>query len=53
MADEKPAKSDVVLIKDYFFKGTPSKEVIPELKKLTVEEKKQLGDGIRNGSMTY
>lgn len=50
-ATKKP--SDIALIRQYFFAGQPLASVQGELKKLTVEEKAQLGDGIRDGSLTY
>jgi len=50
MTDDKP-KTDAVLIKEYF--GMSASETIAALKQLTADDKKQLGDGIRNGSLTY
>ena len=50
MTNEKP-KSDLILIKEFF--GMSATETMQETKALTPEDKKQLGDGIRNGSLTY
>lgn len=47
--DKKP--SDIKSIKDFF--GLSAKDAMTEAKKLTPADKAQLGDGIRNGSLTY
>lgn len=43
------------LISDFFGKreGDKLTDYMEEYKKLTDEDKQQLGDGIRNGSLTY
>lgn len=48
--EEKP-KSDAVLIKEYF--GMDAKTALAELKELGKEAKEQIGEGIRNGTLTY
>lgn len=50
MTDQKP-KSNALVIKEFF--GLSATEAIAALKTLTDEDKQQLGDGIRNGSLTY
>ncbi len=52
MADES-TKSDTTLIKEYF-ELTP-KQMIADIKggKLTMEDRAQLANGIRDGSLTY
>jgi hypothetical protein len=50
---EKKEASDMVVIRNYFFPGAPAGVVLAEVKKLTDQDKKQLADGIRNGSLTY
>lgn len=54
MAGEKTT-SDLVLIKDYFGyrEGTGAGEFLKELKALSPEDKAQLAEGIRNGTLTY
>jgi len=44
-------KSDVVLIKE-FFELTGS-DALKEIKVLSSDDRKQLGEGIRNESLTY
>ena len=41
-------RSTTSLIREYFFEGVPVKEVLPEIKALTSEEKQQLASGIAN-----
>jgi hypothetical protein len=50
MADEKPL-SDVMTVKNFF--EMSSQEAVQELKKLPTEDRKQIADGIRDGSFTY
>lgn len=46
--------SNVMLIKGYFFdKGESAGEIAREMRKLTKEEREQLGEAIRNGTLTY
>ena len=47
MVDEKQTPSDMVLIRNYFFAGRPSQEVLAEVKKLTATDKKELGEELR------
>jgi hypothetical protein len=44
-------KSDAILIKEFF--ELSASEAIKEIKSITPEAKKQLAEGIRNGSLTY
>lgn len=48
-------KSDAVLIQKFFGKrnGTTLKDYMEEYRQLTEEDKQQIADGIRNGSLTY
>lgn len=44
--------TNVALIREYFFQGD-TKSATREIKLLSTEERAQLGEGIRNGSLTY
>lgn len=48
-------KSDAVVLKEFFGKreGQTLTEFVVEMRQLTDEDKQQLADGIRNGSLTY
>lgn len=46
-------KSNVMLIRDYFFNGAPAAVIAKEIKALTPTDREQLGSGIRSGSLTY
>ena len=48
-------KSDTILIAQFFYDGTgtSSQEKVREMKQLTPEDKAQLGEGLRNGTLTY
>lgn len=46
-------KTDAILIKNFFLEKMSSREALDEIKQLNDEDKKQLGDGIRNGSLAY
>ena len=48
--DSKPP-TDTVLIAKFF--GLKGRDALTAVKELTAEDKKQLGDGIRNGTLTY
>lgn len=54
MADEKPM-TNAKAINGFFGKrpGETLAEFMDEMKALTPADKDQLGDGIRNGSLTY
>lgn len=45
--------TDMVAIKHYFFEGVPAKDFSPEYRALTDTDKKELADGIRDGSLDY
>lgn len=45
--------SDVILIKKNLLADAGSADALREIKALTDEDKTQLGEGIRNGTMTY
>jgi hypothetical protein len=51
MAEE--AKSNAVVIKHFFCPDMKAGAFIGEFKALTEEDRQQLGDGIRDGSLTY
>lgn len=60
MADTKPAEkgapTNIKLIREFFFSdpGAPgASKALQEIKALTPADKAQLGEGIRNGSLTY
>lgn len=46
-------KTNIVLIAQFFFEGVPSSQKLSEMKELNPQDKEQLGEGIRNGSLTY
>ena len=50
MTDEKKP-SNIVAIKTFF--GLSAQEAMKEARTLTEQDKQQLGDGIRDGSLTY
>ena len=46
--------TNMILIKRFFFnEGKPVSEFSFQYKQLTDEDKEQLGEGIRNGTLTY
>lgn len=47
----KSLQSNAVAITKYF--GINGKDAITMFKELTLEDKQALGDGIRNGTLTY
>ena len=51
MTEEAKPQSNTVAIARYF--GINGKDAMDQLKQLSDDEKQQLGDGIRNGSLTY
>lgn len=53
MSDPEKPMTDMVAIKLYFFEGVPAGKFAPEYKALTMDDKTQLGEGIRNGTLTY
>lgn len=46
-------KTNAVVVKEFFCPDLKASEFITEFKALTEEDRQQLGDGIRNGSLTY
>lgn len=52
MATTPETKSNTRLILDFFFDGKATGHMT-EIKKLTDQDKVDLGEGIRNGSLTY
>lgn len=50
---EGKAQSDAMVIKRYFLPEMTAGEAMAELKRLTPEDKVQLGEGIRSGSYSY
>ncbi len=46
-------KTDAQLIKDFFFKGVTTKDLMPEWKALSKEDKADLAKGLRDESYTY
>lgn len=53
MPEDKTDMSDMACIRHYFFENVKVSEFSAEFKALTSDDKTQLGDGIRNGSLTY
>lgn len=51
MENEPKQQSNTVAIARFF--GIGGKDAMDQLKVLSEEEKQQLGEGIRNGSLTY
>lgn len=51
MADQ--AQSNAVVCKQFFMPEAKSIDFIKEFKALSAEDKEQLGEGIRDGSLTY
>ena len=52
--NEDRGPSDISIISKFFFDGTTkATEKLAEMKKLTPQDKAQLAEGIRNGSLTY
>lgn len=48
------ADSNVVTIKKFFYDSdTPNAKFMEEWKQLSEEDKEQLAEGIRNGTLTY
>ena len=45
--------SDIQVLAAYFCEGEPAKSKLEAIKGLSAEEKKQLAEGIRNGTLTY
>ena len=50
---EKPQGDVSVIAKFFFTNGEKASEKLAEIKALTSDDKAQLGEGIRNGSLTY
>jgi hypothetical protein len=50
-AAEKVTPSNMKAIKDFFV--LTAKDAMAEAKTLTAEDKQQLGDGIRSGTLSY
>lgn len=53
MSDTHNTPSDTKLIVGYFFDGKVSGGASSQIKALTPEDRAQLGNAIRTGSMTY
>lgn len=55
MEENKEGQTTTKLIKEFFGikEGEVLKDFVVEFKKLTPEDKEQLAEGIRNGSLTY
>lgn len=51
MEDENKPQSNVVAIARFF--GISGRDAMDHLRALTEDEKNQLGEGIRSGSLTY
>lgn len=51
--DIKPDDSNTVAIKRFFYQDTPAAEFMKELKQLTDVDKDELGNGLRDGTLTY
>jgi hypothetical protein len=44
---------DMKVIREFFFDGVPVSQFSTEYKALSAEDKAELAEGIRNGSLTY
>jgi len=53
VTDPDKPKSDMIVIRDFFFEGVKTSVFGAEYKQLDGEAKKELADGIRNGTFTY
>lgn len=45
--------TDMAAIRHFFYPDSPIKEFSPQYKALSDDEKAQLAEGIRNGTLTY
>ena len=50
ITDPKKAK---IVVKNFFFKGVPAKELLEEFRKLTDQDFLELANGIQDESFTY
>jgi hypothetical protein len=53
-AKKETGPTNIKLIREFFFSSGPgASKALQEIKALTSADKTQLGEGIRNGSLTY
>lgn len=52
-AEQVEGKSNLILIKQFFLDGVGASDALKEIRALSEFDKEQLGEGIRNGTLTY